>query len=879
MFHGVRVYKTLLGFFSALALSAVIPQVATSTDLQTMIDATPAGGVLQLTDGSVFTGNFVITKSITIQGNAQIITPNADPAIDIRPRTHDVTIKGLDISAAGFVNSVVRIGSQGTEQDTLDEVPFNITLDGVKVHGSPTDDSQNGIILNGANVTVINSRVYEIHFRGIESHAIIEWNGPGPFRLVNNYIEGSGINTMFGGAPPSIPGLVASDIEVRNNRFFKPMSWYINDPSYAGFHWSVKNLFELKNARRVVVEGNVFENNWTDAQAGWAIQFTPRPSDSGSWAVVEDVQFINNIIRNSGQGVNVLGADQEPAPTDTRLRRVRIANNVFENINGPQFGSSGNFLTITNKTDSVTIEHNTAFHTGNVISSDYAPSTNFIYRDNITRHNDYGIFGSGHSIGNDSISYYFPGSVITGNLIAKEVNAPSNIESIYPSGNYFPASLDAVGFVDRNGGNYRLGSNSPYKGVSSGGTDPGCNIDALNAALGGSGTPIPTPTPTPTPGAPAPTPTPTATPTPNPSPTPTSMGKKLGKAKRTGQAISNEIASTGNMTAAATTTAETVSEFQEFIDEIQLAYDEFRATSYQYPQASRIEVELARAYTSAVSANVFANLGDIASVRSQLRAAIDHLAMSEALIAQPDATNPIDVPAFMVRQTYIDFLNREPDPGGDDFWTNELVVCGSDPICKQVKRVNVSAAFFLSIEFKETGYYVYRLYKSTYGRVPTMVEFMPDTVQISRGVVVGSLGWEDRVAQNKQQFLSDWTQRPAFQLRYGSLTNRQFVDAIIANLGVTISNSQRNALVTNLNNGTPRAAVLEQLATNDAFTRAQFNSAFVLMEYFGYLRRDPDPAGFGFWLSKLNEFNGNFAGAEMVRAFLESTEYRSRFAY
>jgi hypothetical protein len=160
-----------------------------------------------------------------------------------------------------------------------------------------------------------------------------------------------------------------------------------------------------------------------------------------------------------------------------------------------------------------------------------------------------------------------------------------------------------------------------------------------------------------------------------------------------------------------------------------------------------------------------------------------------------------------------------------------------------------------------------------------MAEFMPDTIQISRGVVVGSDGWATRLDANKQEFLVAWTQRPAFQSRYGGLTNQRFVDSLIANLGVTITKDQRNALVQSLNNGLPRTAVVERLATNDAFSQAQFNSAFVLMQYFGYLRRDPDPAGFGFWLSKLNEFNGNFANAEMVRAFLESIEYRNRFAF
>jgi hypothetical protein len=137
-------------------------------------------------------------------------------------------------------------------------------------------------------------------------------------------------------------------------------------------------------------------------------------------AVIEDVQFTNNIVRNVGSGMLLLGADEAPAPTDTRLRRVRVANNLFENIDGPRFGSNGAFLTVINGTEDVTVEHNTAIQTGNIIIADYAPNSRFLYRDNISHHNDYGIIGSGHGIGNDSIAYYFPNGVINTNVMARK---------------------------------------------------------------------------------------------------------------------------------------------------------------------------------------------------------------------------------------------------------------------------------------------------------------------------------------------------------------------------------------------------------------------------------------------------------------------------
>jgi uncharacterized protein (TIGR03437 family) len=198
---------------------------------------------------------------------------------------------------------------------------------------------------------------------------------------------------------------------------------------------------------------------------------------------------------------------------------VRIANNLFQ-IDGPRFGSNGAFATVINGTDQVTIENNTAIQTGSIIITDYLPNTGFIFRNNINRHNEYGMIGSGHSMGNDTLSFYFPGSIVTTNLIAKEIDAPWNVDLIYPAGNLYPASLDAIGFVDWRNGNYSLGSSSPYKGAGTGGIDPGCNMDALNAALNGTAPPPPTPTPTPL-STPTPTPTPVSTPTPTPTPTPT----------------------------------------------------------------------------------------------------------------------------------------------------------------------------------------------------------------------------------------------------------------------------------------------------------------------------------------------------------------------
>jgi hypothetical protein len=210
-----------------------------------------------------------------------------------------------------------------------------------------------------------------------------------------------------------------------------------------------------------------------------------------------------------------------------------------------------------------------------------------------------------------------------------------------------------------------------------------------------------------------------------------------------------------------------------------------------------------------------------------------------------------------------------------------------------VKRINVSAAFFLSIEFQQTGYLVYRLDKVAFGNltgrpVPlTLTEFLSDTQGIGQGLVVGADGWEQKLEANKRAFADAFVLRTRFLSRYPtSTTPEQYIDSLNANAGGVLAQEERDALVLDLMNGAKtRAQVLRAVAEHAAVVRRESNQAFVLMQYFGYLRRNPDDApeqnrdfaGYNFWLSKLNEFNGDFIRAEMVKAFLSAEEYRRRF--
>jgi hypothetical protein len=265
-------------------------------------------------------------------------------------------------------------------------------------------------------------------------------------------------------------------------------------------------------------------------------------------------------------------------------------------------------------------------------------------------------------------------------------------------------------------------------------------------------------------------------------------------------------------------------------------------------------------------------------------------------VGVPAGQNLLDDSQFFVAQHYRDFLSREPDTSGLAFWTNEIEQCGTDAQCREVKRINVSAAFFLSIEFQNTGYLVYRLYKTAFGNpagrpVPVrMQQFFPDTQQIARGIIVGQGNWEAQLEANKQAFALEFVQRAEFVSKYPTtLSPAQFVDALYANAAVMPTASERQAAIdefggaSNTNDPAARARALRRVAENPTLQQQEFNRAFVLMEYFGYLRRNPDDApdsdftGYNFWLSKLNQFNGNFVAAEMVKAFITSPEYRQRF--
>jgi cytochrome c peroxidase len=259
-------------------------------------------------------------------------------------------------------------------------------------------------------------------------------------------------------------------------------------------------------------------------------------------------------------------------------------------------------------------------------------------------------------------------------------------------------------------------------------------------------------------------------------------------------------------------------------------------------------------------------------------------------------TNEIDQTDTFVVQHYRDFLNREPDTSGLNFWMNQISECGTGAGCVEVMRVNTSASFFLSIEFQESGYLVYRFHKSAFGNlagapVPIkFADFVSDDQQLGQGLIVNQAGWQTILENNKQAYANSFVQRPQFISVYStSMSPAGFVDALFRNAGVAPASAERTGAINEFGGASTttdlaaRARALRRVAENTTFAQQEFNRAFVLMQYFGYLRRNPNDApdanfdGYNFWLTKLNQFNGNYIQAEMVKAFLSSIEYRRRF--
>jgi predicted outer membrane repeat protein len=494
---GMPRLRTLAAFILALCMTlpvaAATVSVGAGGNLQLAIDNAAPGDTILLQAGATFTGNFVVRgtkQSLTIRSSAadsllpspgqrtgpeyapylpKLKSPNSGSALTIEPGASYITLVHLEVLAAADGSSnLIELGYVDSRQTTAAQAPHHLVLDRLLVTVPSTVAQKRGIALNSASTQVLGCYLAGLKFAGADAQAIAGWNGPGPFVIENNYLEGAGENLMFGGSDPTIPNLVPTNIQIRRNYFSKPLAW-------KGTTWTVKNILELKNAQDVVIEGNILEYNWSAAQPGYSVLFTPRNQYGGNpETVVQRVLFVNNKVRHVSSVFNILGRDTNFPSQLTN--DIEIRNNVFEDVS-KTFGGVGRMLII-DGADNIRFFNNTSFNTGTAIYATGHAVTGFRLENNIFNYGDYGIMGDGASPGNGALTTWFPGAVVLGNVV------PNNPQPwTFPVGNSYPANWTAVAFVDLAGGNYRLSALSPYRAAGTGGSTPGANIDTLEGAL------------------------------------------------------------------------------------------------------------------------------------------------------------------------------------------------------------------------------------------------------------------------------------------------------------------------------------------------------------------------------------------------------------
>ena len=481
-------------------------------DFQTALNNATLGDTIVLQAGATFVGPFTLPNKtsgsgwIYIRSSAYanlpppgsrvspfyaanmpkiVVGSGVGGAIQTTTSSHHFRFVGIEIKpvAGQFVFGLVDIGNGNSSNTT---VPDNIVFDRCYVHGDLSAPAgRRGFTLSGTNIAVIDSHVSGFSEAGADSQAIFGYQGNGPFKIVNNFLEGASENVLFGGADPAIPNSVPSDIEIRRNHFFKPLSWI-------GARLTTKNLLEFKNAQRVLVEGNVFENVFADAQAGFALLITPRnQSGTAPWSVTQDITIRLNKFVNVDQGINLSGRDD--VFTSQITRRILIENNILEvtRLNN----SDGRIFQFLNGPVDVTVRHNTgiitvAGGTTSVTESYVNKVDRFDFNDNLVSVGSYGFIGAGTGPGIATLTTFFTNYTFTKNaLIGDDFGG-----GLYPAGNFSPLTPAAVGFVNYAGGNYTLSSGSTFRNAASDGKDLGADIAAVVAAGGGglvSGVPAP----------------------------------------------------------------------------------------------------------------------------------------------------------------------------------------------------------------------------------------------------------------------------------------------------------------------------------------------------------------------------------------------------
>ena len=505
-----------------------------ATSFQSAINAATCGDTIVLAAGSTYSGNFTIPQTtctnnsgwIEIQSSAMgslpspgnrvgpsnisnmptISTPNTAPAITFNQQSNHWRLMGLEITTS-YVSTLATVynlilsgvDGEGHGLTSAPLLPSYLILDRVYLHGLAATNTTRGMDMDGVSVGVVDSYCDEIHSNGNDAQCFGSWNGAGPFLFQNNFIQASAENIMFGGADPAIANLVPSDITIIGNLIQKNTAWR---GAPAPYNWVVKNLFELKNAQRVLLDGNVFQYTWASAQDEVMIIRSVNQNGSCPWCVVQDVTITHNLMLHAPIGV-VLAPSQGPQTTNPAVptQRVLIQNNFFADISSVNWGGHGwVYQVISDSTvptmHDIILDHNTSFEdstNGAVMAfGDTGTVNNLQITNLISDQGAYGIFGSGTAQGTSTLTTYTKNLVYGANVL---LNAIGVSRVTYPAGTYWN-TLAGVEFISYSGtdptlpGNLQLQSTSRYHNAGTDGKDIGVwdwaclNNDSAAALVG-----------------------------------------------------------------------------------------------------------------------------------------------------------------------------------------------------------------------------------------------------------------------------------------------------------------------------------------------------------------------------------------------------------
>jgi hypothetical protein len=410
--------------------------VKPTDNLQTILNQAQRGDEIVLPAGTTFTGNFILPGKSGTAANGwilirsdkssllpplgtrvrpshanlmpKIMTSTVSPVLSTALPTSGWWISGVEMTVSASLTAIqyglVELGNGSSKQNSLTKVPSDIVLDRVYIHGQTNTNTRRCLELHSSRTAVMDSYLGECHGNGFDSQAIVGWNGPGPFKIVNNTLQGVGENIMFGGADPAIVQLIPSDIEIRRNYIYTPASWKNV--------WTKKNLFESKNSQRALIEENVFDGSWTDGQVGYAVVLKSANASGGcNWCTSRDYTFRRNIIRNAGGGFNISGTGASNTfPIGGLTSFIAIEDNVIENIQTGIYTGDGKIIQVLSNAQNLILRRNTMTGGAALVSflnlGSSPAGTGFVFEDNIAQHGSYGLFHSGSGVGEASLSAF-----------------------------------------------------------------------------------------------------------------------------------------------------------------------------------------------------------------------------------------------------------------------------------------------------------------------------------------------------------------------------------------------------------------------------------------------------------------------------------------